>query len=38
MFEKGTPSPPTAELPPRKEPLKDDPWRGATQFARLKWI
>ena len=28
-FEKGTPSPPTAELPPRKEPLKDDLLRVA---------
>ena len=28
-FEKGTPSPPAAELPPRKEPLKDDLLRVA---------
>ena len=28
-FEKGTPSPPAAELPPRKEPLQDDPLRVA---------
>ena len=32
-FERGTPSPPAAELPPRKEPLKDYPWRVAVGFA-----
>ena len=28
-LKRGTPSPPTAELPPRKEPLQDDPLRVA---------